>query len=141
MTKSAPSSRAPCAILRSSPAVVITRAVKQLRNLDGGDAHARVRAQHQYGLAGADRGASGKHVPRCDEDQGDAGGLVEIERIGDRDHVGAGHGDQFAVAAVDRIAEDGELAALILQSGKAFRAVSAKVNGRDQHALAGFEIR
>ena len=56
-------------------------------------------------------------------------------------HVGCRHGNQLAVAAVDRIAEHGEFAALVLQSGEAFRAVSAKMHGRDQHALAGFEIR
>ena len=65
---------------------------------------------------------------------------IEVERVGNGNDVHGGHGDQFAVAAIDGVAEHGELAALILQSGNALRAVIAEMHGRDQHALAGLEV-
>ena len=46
-------------------------------------------------------------------------------------------GDQFAVAAIDGIAEHGKLAALVLQSSNTFHAVIAEMHGRKQNALAG----
>ena len=51
----------------------------------------------------------------------------------------AGNGDQFAVAAIHRIAEDGEFAALVLHSRQAVHAMSAEMHGSDQHALPGRE--
>ena len=84
--------------------------------------------------------ASGEHVPGGDEDQWNAGSFIEVERVGDRNNIDGGHGKQFAVAAIDGVAEDGELAALILQSGDTFCAVIAEMHGRDQNALSGFEV-
>ncbi len=91
-------------------------------------------------MSGADRGASGKHVPRGEKNQRNAGGLIEIERVGDRNDIHCGHRNQFAVAAVHGIAEHGELAALILQAGNALRAVITEMHGRKQHALSRFEV-
>ena len=74
-------------------------------------------------------------MPRGHEYERHAGCLIEIQRVGNGDYAGGGHGDQFAVAAVDAVAENGELAALVLQSREALCAVSAEVHGSDQHAL------
>src|SRR5208282_2173150 len=114
--------------------------VEQLRNLNGGNAHPRVRAQHQHSLSGADRGASRKHVPRGEKNQRNAGGLIEIERVRDRNDVYCGHRNQLTVAAVHGVAEHGELAALILQPGNALRAMITEMHGRKQHALSGLEV-
>src|SRR6202166_2122588 len=114
--------------------------VKQFRNLDGGDAHSRICPQYKNSLTGADGSASRKHVPGSHEYQRHAGRLIEIERVGDRNDVDSGRRKQFAVAAVHAIADYGEIAALILQSGNALRAVIAEMHGRDQDALADFKI-
>ncbi len=45
--------------------------------------------------------------------------------------LAARYGDQLAVATVDAVTENRELAALILQTGEAFRAMSAEMHGRD----------
>src|SRR5208282_21865 len=114
--------------------------VKHFRNLDGGNTHAGVRAQHQHGLAGTNGGASGKHVPRGDKHQWNAGSLVEIERIGDRNNIYGGYRQQLAIAAIDAVAEHGVLAALVLQSGNTLGATIAEKHGRKQNALSGFEV-
>ena len=87
-------------------------------------------------MAGAHGGKADQHVPRGHEDEWDAGGLIKVECVGNRNDVRRGNGDQLAVAAVDGIAKDGELAALVLHSREAFLAVSAEVHGGDQDALA-----
>ncbi len=78
-------------------------------------------------------------MPGSQENQGDAGRLVEIEAVGNRDHIGCGNGDQLAVATIDGIAQRGEFTALILQSTHAFCAVATVVHWRQQNALAGVE--
>jgi hypothetical protein len=85
---------------------------------------------------GTHGGEADQHVPRGHEHERDAGRLIEIEPGGNGNHAGGGHGDQLAVAAIDAIAEHGELAALVLNSRDALYAVSAKVHGSDQDALA-----
>src|ERR1700688_3183125 len=114
--------------------------MKQFRNLDGGDPHSRICAQHKNSLTGADSGPSRKHVPRGDKYQRHAGRLIEIERVGNRNDVDSGRGKQFAVAAIHAIAQDGKIPALILQSGNALRTVIAEMHGRNQDALADFKI-
>ena len=78
-------------------------------------------------------------MPGGEKHQRNAGGLVEVERIRNRDDIDRRNRDQLAVAAVDGIAKHGEFRALVLQSGDALRAVIAEVHGREQHALADFE--
>ena len=114
-------------------------AVEEFCNLDGGDADAGTRSQDQHGLSGANAGASNKHVPRCDEDKGHAGGLNEIERIGNWNHAGCGNGDQFAIAAIHAIPQHGKFAALVLQARDTLRTMSAEVHGSDKHALSRFK--
>ena len=79
-------------------------------------------------------------MPRRHKHQWNAGGFIEIERVGDGDDAHHGHRNQFAVAAVHAVAEHGELAALVLQAGDALRAVIAEMHGRDQHPLSRLEI-
>ncbi len=70
---------------------------------------------------------------------GTTGGLIEVEAVGNWNHIDLRHRDQFAIATVDRIPEHRELAAQVLLTGRATGAVIAKVHGRKQHALARFE--
>ncbi len=78
-------------------------------------------------------------MPCSHEHQRNAGGLIEIERVWNGNYAGGRGGNQLTVAAVDAIAEHGELAALVLHSGEALRAVSAEVHGGNQDALADGE--
>ena len=64
-------------------------------------------------------GPTNQHVPRSEKHQRHAGRLVEVERLRNRNHIGGGDRDQFAVAAVDGIAEHGKFPALIVESGDA----------------------
>ncbi len=79
-------------------------------------------------------------MPGGDKNQRNAGGLIEIEPVGNGDYIHRGHRNQFTVAAIDCIAQHGELAALVLQSRNALRAAVAKIHGREQNPLSGLEI-
>jgi hypothetical protein len=79
-------------------------AVKQLGDLDGGYSHARAGAQHEHGLAGTHGREPHQHVPRGHEHERDASGLIEVERVGNRNDVRGRDGDRLAIAAVDGIA-------------------------------------
>ena len=68
-----------------------------------------------------------------------ASGLIEVETVGNGDDVYRRYCNEFAVAAVNLIAQYGELAALILQTGNALRAVIARKHGSEKHTLTGFE--
>src|SRR5437763_151490 len=91
-------------------------AMKQLSDLDGGDAYAGACAQYENGLPGANRSETDQHVPGGHEDEWDASGLVEVERVGDGDDIGGGYGNQLAVPAIDRIAQHGKFTTVILQT-------------------------
>ena len=64
---------------------------------------------------------------------------LKSRAVGNGNHIDCGDGNQFAIAAVDAIAQHGKLAALILQSGDALRTVIAEMHGREQHTLPRFE--
>src|SRR5712692_5165115 len=113
--------------------------VKQLGNLDGGDAHAGTCTQHQYVLPQANAGATHQHVPGGEEDEGHAGRLVEIEAVRDRNNIDRRHGHELTITAVHPVAEHSELPALVLESRHTFRAMIAKMHGRKKHSLPRFE--
>jgi len=78
-------------------------------------------------------------VPRGKKYQRHAGGLIEIEGVGNWNNVYRRNSDQFAIASVNPIAKDGEFAALVLQAGGTLCTAIAKMHGREQDALAGFQ--
>ena len=73
------------------------------------------------------------------EHQRHAGGLVEVQAIGNRNHIHCGHGDQLTISAIDAIAQDGEFRTQVLKSGDALGALIAEVHRREQDPLPGFE--
>ena len=83
--------------------------------------------------------AADQHVPGGGEHQRQAGGLVEVQTVRNRDHIHGRHGDQLAIPAIDAIAQDGELRAQVLQSGDALGAVIAEMHRRQQYPLPGLE--
>src|ERR1035438_1109589 len=103
-------------------------AAKHFGDLDSGDAHAGACAQHQHRLSGAYCGESDQHVPCGHKYERDAGCLIEIQRVGNWDDTRPRHGDQLAVAAVDSITQNRELAALVLHTRQALHAVSAEMH-------------
>src|SRR6266567_3766237 len=111
-------------------------AMKQLCNLDGGDADTRACTQHEHGLPGPDRCQANQHVPCSYKYQRHTSRLNEIETVGNRNHICRRYGHQLTISAVDRIAENRELTALVLQSSEALHAVSAKMHGCNQYPLA-----
>ena len=114
-------------------------AMKKFGDLNGGDADPGPRPQHQHGLSGTNARATYQHVPRGYKHERHAGRLIEIERIGNRNHIGGGSGDQFAIAAIHAIAQHGEFTAKVLHAGHAFLAVPAIVHRSQQHALPRLE--
>ena len=66
--------------------------------------------------------------------------MIEGERVRNRNHTRGRHRDELTVPSIDRISQNRELAAMVLQSRQAFRAMPAKVHGSNQNALARFEI-
>ena len=114
-------------------------AMKKFGELNCSYADAGTRAQHQHSLSWTNAGTPDEHVPRRHKHERHARGLIEIERVGNRNHVCRRHRDQFAVASVDAVAEDGKLAAMVLQSGNALLAMAAVVHRRQQHPLPGLE--
>jgi hypothetical protein len=95
-------------------------ALEKLRNLNSRDAHAGICSQHEHRLARTNRSAAGKHVPGGEEHQGHAGGLLEVERIGNWNDVDSRDRHEFTIAAIHSVAQNREFAALVLQSGHAF---------------------
>jgi hypothetical protein len=67
-------------------------------------------------------------APSGKKNQRHAGGLVEIEPVGNCDDVYGGDGNQLAVAAVHRVSQHGKFVALVLQAGGALWAMIAKVH-------------
>jgi hypothetical protein len=65
--------------------------------------------------------------------------VVEVERIGNRDHVRAWNRNELAVTSIHPVAQHGEFTAVVLQSGKALHAMSAEMDGRDNDPLASPE--
>ena len=102
-------------------------------------AHPRTCPQHQHSLPRTNAGSSHEHVPRGQKNQRHAGRLIEIERVGNRNHIRRGNRDQLTVSSIHAIAQHGKCAALILQSRNTLLALSAIMHGRQQHALARFE--
>ena len=78
-------------------------------------------------------------MPGSEKYQRKAGGLDEIQIVGDRNYIHRRDGDQFTITAVDGIAERGEFGALILQSGGALGTVIAEVHWGQNDALTGSE--
>ena len=66
-----------------------------------------------------------QHVPGGEENKRNAGGVDEVERVGDGNDVDARDGDQLAVAAVDGIAQHGELRTEVVMAGDALLAPGA----------------
>src|SRR5215470_10523650 len=75
--------------------------VKHLRDLDGGDSDSGISAKDEHGLPWPEFREPNQHVPRRHKYERHAGGLVEVERIGNGNDTGSGHSDQFAVTAID----------------------------------------
>ncbi len=109
-------------------------------NLNGSRADAGARAQHQNRLTSFQVGAANQHVPGGKENEGNAGGLLEVQSVRDGDDVDPGHGDQLAVTAVDAIAQHSELRAEILASAIALLAMAAEDHRRQKHPRAFVEI-
>ena len=84
--------------------------------------------------------AAHQHVPRGQEDQRHAGGLLEVEHVGNGDDVDARNRDQLAVAAVHAVAQHVELRAEIVPPGVALLAMIAENHRRQQHARALVEV-
>src|SRR5215469_3948795 len=78
--------------------------LKELRNLNGGDAHTRTGPKHENGLPDTNASPADQHVPGSQKNQGNAGGFVEIQVRGKWNYVHSGNGNQFAVAAINAIA-------------------------------------
>src|SRR5580765_4465063 len=115
------------------------RATKKFCNLNRRDSHPGACAKNQHSFSGTQGCASNEHVPRRKEYQWHASRLVEIEAVRDRNHVDCRHSDQFAVAAVDAIAQNRQFRTLVLQSCNTFCTVIAEMHRRDQHALSRLE--
>src|SRR5258708_20517228 len=113
--------------------------LKHLRDLNGSDTDAGVRAENQHRLAGADTAAANEHVPCGQENERDTGGLIEIEFVWNGNDAHCGDGNQFAVTAVHAVADDGKLASLILQSGNAFHTLIAEMHRCDEDSPPGLE--
>lgn len=110
--------------------------VKHLCDLDCRRAHARPRAQYQNPLALLDLRTRHQHVPRRQEHQWHTRRLVETQRIGNGNNIDLGHRDEFAVATIHSITQNGELPAEILLPGAAHCAVIAEHHRRNQNALS-----
>ena len=70
-----------------------------------------------------------------EEDQRHAGSFVEAKSVGNRNHVHRGNSHQFAIAAIDTVAQHSELATLVLAARSALGAVITEMHGRKQHPL------
>src|SRR5579864_132217 len=66
-------------------------AMKHLCNLNRGDADTRTCTEHKHRLPGTHSRQTNQHVPGCDEYQWHARGLIEVERVGNRNDICAGH--------------------------------------------------
>ena len=73
--------------------------MEPLRELDGGHADAARTGEHEHILAGPQAGPRHQHVPGRDENQRRGGGMLIVERIGDRNDGVLGRVDQFAIDA------------------------------------------
>src|SRR5689334_14568343 len=109
--------------------------MKQLCNLDCRNADAGACAENKHSLSLTNACQSDQHVPGSDEHQWDARCLIEVERVWNGDHTCDGSCEEFAVPSVNGIAQNGKLAALILQSGDALHTMSAEVHRRHQDSL------
>src|SRR5260370_39315452 len=76
-------------------------------------------------------------MPSGLENKGDRGSFFEGEILGIRQAIYLGRTNEFSAAAVDHVAQVGELAAVIVLAGKASRAFSAGYAGRENDFLAG----
>src|SRR5215469_8577237 len=114
-------------------------AVKKLRDLNRSNANTRARAQNKHGLPRTNACQSDQHVPRRDEYERDTGCLIEIERVWNGNHICDRSCEEFTVSSVNGVADHRKFAALILEPGKAFCAVSAEMHWSDQDALTRFE--
>src|SRR5208283_952854 len=112
---------------------------EELCDLNRRDADAGTRSEHQHGLPGAHAGTSDQHVPGCDEHQGHARRLNEIERVGYRDRARGRDGDQLTIPSVHAIAENGEGATLILQALNTLLTVPAEMHRGHQYSLTCLE--
>src|SRR5712691_8860401 len=113
--------------------------IKELCNLDGGDAHAGICTQHQDGMSRSYRGTAGQNMEGSEEDQRHAGSFVEAKSVGNRNHVHRRNCHQFAIAAIDTVAQHGELTTLVLETRSALGAAITEMHGRKQHTLTGLE--
>ena len=111
---------------------------KKFRDLNRRDSYPRTCAKNENSFSRAEgrRPTSMCHAVR---NAGARWPLVEIEAIGNRDHVDCRHGDQFAVASVDAIAQNRKFRTLVLQSGHAFCTAIAEMHRRNQHTLTQLE--
>src|SRR5260370_16918475 len=75
-------------------------------------------------------------MPRGLENKGDRGSFFEGEILGIRQAIYLGRTNEFSAAAVDHVAQVGELAAVIVLAGNASRAFSAGYAGRENDFLA-----
>src|SRR5205807_2082389 len=81
-------------------------------------------AKNQNGVARFDLAAAHEHVPRRQKNQGHAGSLLKVQRIGNGNYVDPRHSNQLAIAAVLGVPKHAELAAHILLAANTLRAVS-----------------
>src|SRR5579864_3725795 len=114
-------------------------ALEHLGDLNCGNADARTSAEHKDSLAGSNLGTSNQHVPCGQENQGNARGIGKSKGVWDRNYIRCRYGDQFAISAIDGVAEHGEFAALILQPGHTLGTTTAEVHGGDENSLPGLK--
>jgi hypothetical protein len=109
----------------------------QAGDLDGRAPHARPGRVDEHGLAGPDPRPPHQRVPGGEEDQGDAGSLLEghAARLGQ--HVGHRDRDPLGVPARGVLAEDGVLSAERVQAPQALLAPAAGGPRIEHHLHAG----
>ena len=116
------------------------RTAQHFADLDGSRTDAGARSEHQDGLSVMDASAGDEHMPGGEEDEWDAGGLVEAEGVGNRDYFGTRHDNEFAIASLDELSADSELAAEAVLAALAELAAIAGTHGCKEYPLAFPEI-
>ena len=105
-------------------------------DLNGGGADATASGENQDRFGGLQLRAMDEHVPGGLKDQRDRSGLGPIEIVGIRKTVDVGATNIFGAAAVEHVAEIGEMAAEVVVAGEAGGTFAASDAGSEDDFFA-----
>src|SRR4029077_19930639 len=92
---------------------------KKFRDLNSRAANAAARAKDQNVFSRLQFSAADEHVPGGLKNEGDGGGFIKRKFFGKQKAIHFRSADEFGAAAVNHVAEIGELAAVVVEAGNA----------------------